>query len=83
MKLKEEFITGAEASHLLGMRHSHITNLQNQGIIKPYYFGKDDKKVRLFNKKEVLKLVLQWFDNRRKIPSNPYAGIFLQLIGLH
>lgn len=59
LKLKEEFITGAEASHLLGMRHSHITNLQNQGIIKPYYFGKDDKKVRLFNKKEVLKLVLQ------------------------
>lgn len=59
LKLKEEYITGAEASYLLGMRHSHITNLQKQGIIKPYYFGKTDKKIRLFNKKEVLKLVLQ------------------------
>ena len=59
LKLKKEFITGVEASSLLGMHHSHITNLQNQGVIKPYYFGKDDKKIRLFNKKDVLKLVLQ------------------------
>lgn len=55
MNLKEEFITGAEASSLLGMRHSHITNLQKQGLIKPHYFGKTDKKVRLFKKIEVLK----------------------------
>lgn len=59
LKLKEEYVTGAEASTLLGMRHSNITNLQNLGIIKPYYLGKEDKKIRLFNKKEVLKLVLQ------------------------
>lgn len=59
LKLKEDFITGAEASAFLGMRHSHITNLQSQGLIKPYYFGKEDKKVRLFNKKEVLKFLLQ------------------------
>lgn len=59
LDLKEEFITGAEASSLLGMRHSHITNLQKQGLIKPHYFGKTDKKVRLFNKNEVLKFVIQ------------------------
>lgn len=55
LSLKEEFITGAEASSLLGMRHSHVTNLQKQGLIKPHYFGKTDKKVRLFKKAEVLK----------------------------
>lgn len=54
IKLKEEYITGAEASSLLGMRHSHITNLQKQGIIIPYYFGKTDKKIRLFKKSDVL-----------------------------
>ncbi|MCA4791195.1 TniQ family protein [Acinetobacter towneri] len=48
LKLKDEFITGAEASTLLGMPHSHITNLQSQGLIKPYYFGKNEKKIRLF-----------------------------------
>lgn len=59
LDLKEEFITGAEASSLLGMSHSHVTNLQKQGLIKPHYFGKTDKKVRLFNKNEVLKFVIQ------------------------
>lgn len=59
LKLKEEYITGAEASALLGMRHSHITNLQNQELIKPYYFGKTDKKLRLFKKTDVLKFVIQ------------------------
>lgn len=56
LKLKKDFITGAEASALLGMRHSHITNLTNQGLIRPYYFGNDNRKVRLFRKIEVLKL---------------------------
>lgn len=56
LKLKEEFITGAEASTLLGMPHSHITNLQSQGLIKPYYFGKNEKKIRLFNIKDILSL---------------------------
>lgn len=55
LKLKEVYMTGTEASALLGMRHSHITNLQKQGLIKPHYFGKTDKKVRLFKKIEVLK----------------------------
>ncbi|WP_252717527.1 hypothetical protein [Acinetobacter soli] len=53
LKLKVEYITGAEASALLGMRHSHITNLQSQGLITPYYFGKTDKKIRLFKRCEV------------------------------
>lgn len=56
LKLKEDFITGAEASALLGMRHSHITNLQSQRIIKPHYFGKAEKKIRLFNIKDILSL---------------------------
>ena len=56
LKLKDEFITGAEASTLLGMPHSHITNLQSQGLIKPYYFGKNEKKIRLFNIKDILSL---------------------------
>ena len=56
LKLKEDFITGAEASARLGMRHSHITNLQSQRIIKPYYFGKAEKKIRLFNIKDILSL---------------------------
>lgn len=55
IKLKEEYLTGAEASTLLGMRHSHITNLQTQGLITPYYFGQTDHKVRLFRRSEVLK----------------------------
>ncbi|MFW1859396.1 TniQ family protein [Acinetobacter defluvii] len=56
LKLKEEYVTGAEASILLGMRHSHITNLQNQNLIRPYYLCKTDKKVRLFKKVDILKL---------------------------
>ncbi|MDH2520669.1 TniQ family protein [Acinetobacter baumannii] len=56
LKLKDEYITGAEASKLLGMRHSYITNLQKQQLIKPYYMGKNDKKIRLFKRKDVLKL---------------------------
>lgn len=56
LKLKEEFLTGAEASSILGMRHSHITNLQNQGLVKPFYFGKTESKIRLFRKEDILKL---------------------------
>lgn len=58
LKLKEDFVTGAEASALLGLPHSHITNLQNQGLIKPYYLGDTEKKVRLFKKTDVLKLMI-------------------------
>lgn len=57
IKLKEEYLTGAEASSLLGMRHSHITNLQTQSLIIPYYFGKTDKKIRLFKRSDVLGLM--------------------------
>lgn len=57
IKLKEEYLTGAEASSLLGMRHSHITNLQTQNLIIPYYFGKTDKKIRLFKRSDVLGLM--------------------------
>lgn len=57
IKLKEEYLTGAEASSMFGMRHSHITNLQTQELIIPYYFGKTETKIRLFKKSDVLKLV--------------------------
>jgi hypothetical protein len=56
IKLKEAYLTGAEASTLLGMRHSHITNLQAQGLIKPYYFGKTDKKIRMFKKIDIYQI---------------------------
>ncbi|RZG43277.1 TniQ family protein [Acinetobacter wuhouensis] len=56
IKLKEEYLTGAEASSLLGMRHSHVTNLQNQGLITPYYFGKADKKIRLFKRADIYQI---------------------------
>ncbi|MDD9320136.1 hypothetical protein M0O54_08365, partial [Acinetobacter lactucae] len=56
LKLKDEYITGAEASMLLGMRHSYITNLQKQRLIKPYYMGKNDKNIRLFKREDVQKL---------------------------
>ncbi len=56
IKLKEEYLTGAEASLYLGMRHSHITNLQTQGLIEGHYFGKTDKKIRLFKRADVYQI---------------------------
>jgi len=56
LKLKEIYMTGTEASKLLGMRHSHITNLQKQGLIHPYYLGKTDTKIRLFKKDDVIRI---------------------------
>lgn len=50
--LKEQYLTGVEASKYLGMSHQHITNLQSQGLIQAFYFGTDNK-VRLFLKKDV------------------------------
>ena len=56
LKLKEVYMTGTEASKLLGMRHSHITNLQKQGLIRPYYLGKTDTKIRLFKRDDVIRI---------------------------
>ncbi|MEQ1370276.1 TniQ family protein [Acinetobacter schindleri] len=56
LKLKEIYMTGTEASRLLGMRHSHITNLQKQGLIHPYYLGKTDSKIRLFKRDDVIRI---------------------------
>lgn len=64
IKLKEEYLTGAEASSLLGMRHSHITNLQIQGLISPYYFGKADKKIRMFKKTDVYQIRNYYFRSK-------------------
>lgn len=50
--LKEQYLTGVEASKYLGMPHQHITNLQSQGLIQAFYFGTENK-VRLFLKKDV------------------------------
>ena len=55
IKLKEEYLTGAEASKLLDMPHSHITNLQKQNLIQPVYLGTQNT-VRLFRRVDVLKL---------------------------
>ncbi|WP_343597727.1 hypothetical protein [Acinetobacter sp.] len=56
LKLKETYMTGAEASKLLGMPHSHITNLQAQDIIQAYYLGNSEYRIRLFKTKDVMKL---------------------------
>lgn len=56
LKLKETYMTGAEASKLLGMPHSHITNLQAQDIIQAHYLGNSEHRIRLFKKKDVMKL---------------------------
>lgn len=56
LKLKEEYVTGAEASEILGMNHNHITNLQSQGLITSYWLGKTDTKIRLFKRSDVIKL---------------------------
>jgi hypothetical protein len=56
VKLKEVYMTGAEASKLLGMRHSHITNLQKQGLIHPYYLGKIDTKIRVFKRDDIIRI---------------------------
>ncbi len=52
LKLKETYMTGAEASKLLGMPHSHITNLQIQGLIQPIYLGTGTP-IRLFKRSDV------------------------------
>lgn len=55
MKLRETYMTGAEASAFLGMHHSHISNLQKQGIIKPDYLGNPEP-IRLFRRDDVSQL---------------------------
>ena len=58
LKLKETYMTGAEASKLLGMPHSHITNLQTQGLIQPIYLGTGTP-IRLFKRSDVLRIKAQ------------------------
>lgn len=57
LKLKEEYVTGAEASKILDMKHNHVTNLHKQGLIRAYYIGKTETKIRLFKKEDILKLL--------------------------
>lgn len=55
LKLKETYMTGAEASKLLDMPHSHITNLQTQGLIQPIYLGTGTP-IRLFKRSDVQRI---------------------------
>ncbi len=55
IELRKTYMTGAEASAFLGMHHSHISNLQKQGIIKPDYLGSPEQ-IRLFKRDDVSKL---------------------------
>ncbi len=55
LKLKESYMTGAEASKLLGMPHSHITNLHTQGLIQPIYLGTGTP-IRLFKRSDVQRI---------------------------
>lgn len=56
VKIKSEFLTGTEASHLMGMHKSHISNLSTQGLIQPISFGKRYQ-IKLYKKSEVIKLI--------------------------
>ena len=60
-KAKRRIHTGAETSSLLGMRHSHVANLQKQGLIKPHFFGKTDKKLSLNSHQKFRQLSLGKF----------------------
>lgn len=56
LKIKSEFLTGTEASHLMGMHKSHISNLSTQGFIQPISFGTRHQ-IKLYKKSEVIKLI--------------------------
>ncbi|MGA8883422.1 MAG: hypothetical protein WB445_07405 [Acinetobacter sp.] len=58
LKLKETYMTGAETSKLLGMPHSHITNLQTQGLIQSIYLGTGTP-ISLFKRSDVLRIKAQ------------------------
>lgn len=55
LRLKKSYLTGTEASTLLGMHKSHVANLESQGLIEPVYFG-TPKIIKLFKREDVLKL---------------------------
>ena len=56
VKIKSEYLTGAEGSHLMGMHKSHISNLSTQGLIQPISFGTKHQ-IKLYKKSEVIKLI--------------------------
>ncbi|MEB3768176.1 TniQ family protein [Acinetobacter sp. MD2] len=56
LKIKSEFLTGTEASHLMGMHKSHISNLSTQGFIQPISLGTKHQ-IKLYKKSEVIKLI--------------------------
>ncbi|WP_151810624.1 TniQ family protein [Acinetobacter bereziniae] len=55
LKLKKKYLTGTEASTLLGMHKSHVTNLESQGLIEPVYLG-TPKIIKLFKRKDIINL---------------------------
>ena len=56
VKIKSEYLTGTEASHLMEMLKSHITNLSTQGLIQPILFGKKHH-IKIYEKAHVIKLI--------------------------
>ena len=56
VKIKNEYLTGTEASRLMGMHKSHISNLSTQGLIYPISFGKRYQ-IKLYKKSQVIKLI--------------------------
>lgn len=63
VKIKSEFLTGTEASHLMGMHKSHISNLSTQGLIQPISFGKKYQ-IKLYRKSEVMKLIKDGYGSK-------------------
>lgn len=56
LKIHSEYFTASEANEYLGMHRTHITNLVKQGLIEQHVFGNKSSYVRMFKKKDVIRL---------------------------
>lgn len=56
IKIHSEYFTASEANEYLGMHRTHITNLVKQGLIEQHVFGNKSFHVRMFKKKDVIRL---------------------------
>lgn len=63
LAIKKEYLTATEASRLMGMHKSHISNLQTQGLIKPLLFG-EQHQIKLYKKTHVLKLIKEGYGSK-------------------
>lgn len=56
LKIRSEYLTGAEVSKLMNMHKSHIPNLSIQGLITPLLIG-NTHKIKFYSKADVIYLI--------------------------